>query len=394
MNPEHTTATDPQTSDIDLLTLIALLVRKRRLLLVWALVSAFVGLLVALLWKPYYTSTAVIMPPQQQQSIASIMSSQIPQIAGAGNLASLGLKNPGDIYVGIMQGRSVTDAVIDKLHLDTVFRKKLRSETRSALQRAVSFESARDGLIRITAEANTPALASDIANAYVEALYNMNARLAITEAAQRRLFYQQQVDEEKQQLTAAEDSLKAIQQQTGMIQPSGQTELLLQEIASIRGEITNKEVQLRSLGTFATVENPEVQQAQQELNALRDQLAKLENRQLAASLDKLSNVSSASEVPAAGLTYLRKLRDVQYHETLFALLSKQLEAARLDEAKSADVLQVVDRAEPADRKTGPSRILIVLMSAIAGAFFTGLVLLFMEVVPVLRSWLQHVSEAH
>jgi uncharacterized protein involved in exopolysaccharide biosynthesis len=387
MNPENTNAIKLQMSHIDLLSVTALLLNKRRLIVLWTFIAALCGLLLALLWRPYYTSTAVIMPPQQTQSLASLVSSQIPQIAG-GSLSGFGLKDPGDIYVGIMQGRTVTDAVIDKLHLDTVLHQKLRSGTRSALQRAVSFESARDGLIRITATASTPKLAADIANAYVEALYNMNSRLAITEASQRRLFYQQQVDEERQKLTEAEDSLKATQQQTGMIQLSGQTDLLLREIASVRSEITDKEVKLSSLGTFATGENPEVRQAQQELNALRNQLAQLESSQRAASINKLSDVSSASEVPTAGLAYLRKLRDMQYHENLFALLSKQLEAAQLDEAKSAAVLQVVDQAVPADRKTGPSRTVIVVLSAMGGTFLSCLILLLKAVMPVIHSLLQ------
>jgi len=388
MNPENPTSREQKLASIDLLSLLALLLRKRRQLLLWTVVAALGGILLAIFWRPYYTSMAIIMPPQQQQSIASVLSSQIPQLAGAGSLAGVGLKNPGDMYVGIMQGQTVTDSVIVKLQLDSVFHQKLHSGTRSALQRAVSFESSRDGLIRITATASTPKLASDIANAYVDALYSLNSRLAITEAGQRRLFYQQQVDDERQQLTTAEDSLKATQQQTGMIQLSGQTELLLRDIATVRSQITNKEVELRSLGTFAAAENPEVQQAQQELDALRGQLGRLENSRRAASVGSLSSVSSASEVPAAGLTYLRKLRDVQYHETLYSLLTKQLEAARIDEAKSAPVLQVVDHAMPADHKTGPSRIVIVLLTTVAGCFTCVLFILVGAILPILRSKLE------
>jgi capsule polysaccharide export protein KpsE/RkpR len=244
----------------------------------------------------------------------------------------------------------------------------------------VSFESSRDGLIRITSKASTPQLAADIANTYVEALYSMNSQLAITEASQRRLFFQQQVDAERAQLSNAEDSLKAMQQKTGMIQLNGQTELLLRDIATVRSQITNREVQLRSLSTFDTPENPDIQQVQQELNALRSKLSQLENTQR-SSLGNLSSISSAGEVPAAGLEYLRKFRDVQYNESLFALLSKQLEAARLDEAKSAPVLQVVDRAVPAERKAGPSRILIVLFSLVGGIVAGSLLILLRAVMP-------------
>jgi uncharacterized protein involved in exopolysaccharide biosynthesis len=370
---------NPQQPPLDLLSVTAHLLRNCRQLLWWAAASTVAGVLVALLWKPYYSSTAIILPPQQQQSLAASLTAQIPQLA-AGSLSGMGLKSPGDMYVGIMQGRTVTDRVVDKLHLQTVFHTKMLSDARNKLMHDVSFESSRDGLIRITCKASTPQLSADIANAYVEALYNMNSHLAITEASQRRLFFQQQVDEEKAQLTNAEDSLKTLQQKTGMIQLSGQTELLLHDIATVRSQITNREVQLRSLSTFDTSENPDIQQTQQELDALRSKLSQLENTQR-TSLGSLSAISSVSEVPAAGLEYLRKLRDVQYHESLFALLSKQFEAARLDEAKSAPVLQVVDHAVPPERKAGPSRVLIVLFSLIIGTIVGSLVILLRAVLP-------------
>ena len=73
-------------------------------------------------------------------------------------------------------------------------------------------------------------------------------------------------------------------------------------------------------------------------------------------------------VPEVGLEFQRKLREVTYHNTLFALLSKEYEAARIDEAKSAPLIQVIDHAVPPDRKSGPPRVLLTL-----GAGFFGFI---------------------
>jgi uncharacterized protein involved in exopolysaccharide biosynthesis len=73
-------------------------------------------------------------------------------------------------------------------------------------------------------------------------------------------------------------------------------------------------------------------------------------------------------VPKVGLEYVRALRELQYNETLFELLSKQYEAARIDEAKDAPVIQVVDSAVPPERKSWPPRALLISL----GTFLSGL----------------------
>jgi uncharacterized protein involved in exopolysaccharide biosynthesis len=73
----------------------------------------------------------------------------------------------------------------------------------------------------------------------------------------------------------------------------------------------------------------------------------------------------------AGLAYVRNLRDVKYNETIFDILARQFEIAKLDEAKEGSLVQVVDPAVLPDRKSSPKRSLIVLVSTIVG-FFLGI----------------------
>ena len=70
------------------------------------------------------------------------------------------------------------------------------------------------------------------------------------------------------------------------------------------------------------------------------------------------------QLPQAQLEYLRSARDLKYHEALYEFLSKQLEAARIDEAKDAVVVQVVDKAVVPERKSGPHRATIILLAAL------------------------------
>ncbi|RPI14623.1 MAG: lipopolysaccharide biosynthesis protein, partial [Acidobacteriales bacterium] len=213
--------------------------------------------------------------------------------------------------------------------------------------------------------------AARLANAYVEELLKLTSRLAFTAATRRRLFFQQELASEKDLLADAEVALKNTQQSSGLMVPSGQSEALIRAGAQLRAEIASREVQLEAMRSYATSENPQVLLLERETAALRAQLEKLK----AGSGAQDDLMLPTSRLPAASLEYLRKLRDLKYHETLFELLSKQYEAARIDEARSAPLIQVVDRATPPDKKSWPPRMLIVLASGLLAALASCFVIL-------------------
>jgi uncharacterized protein involved in exopolysaccharide biosynthesis len=132
---------------------------------------------------------------------------------------------------------------------------------------------------------------------------------------------------------------------------------------SIRAQIAAKEVEIQSLRTFATDQNAQLVQAEKELAGLRAQLAKLGGSE--AGIDA-GMIVPKGEVPQAGLEFLRKERDVKYYETIFELLARQFEAAKVDEAKQGAVVQVVDEAVPPDRRSSPHRAIIVIVATLVG----------------------------
>src|SRR5207247_9146847 len=68
------------------------------------------------------------------------------------------------------------------------------------------------------------------------------------------------------------------------------------------------------------------------------------------------------------LDNLSRLRYVKYYEFLYELLAKQYELAKVDEARDATVIQVMDQAIEPDRKSKPKRTLIVLLSTFVALF--------------------------
>jgi tyrosine-protein kinase Etk/Wzc len=356
----------PEPKSFDLFDFLLVLSEYRKTITLSIGISTAIGILICIFVRPTFTATAIILPPQQGQSLATMMGqlSALASLAGAagGNNA---FKTPADMYIGILESRTIADNLISKYHLQELYKARGMEDARLALKNNSRFLAGKDGLIHINVEDHDPNRASELTNAYVDELYSMNSHLAITEAAQRRVFFDQELADEKSALGTAEEELKKTAQQTGIIHLGGQAESIIRSLAVLRAEIASREVEINSMRMFATEQNPVTVRIREEINALRQQLSKLENDPRSQELTDTVGIS-VERMPAVSLEYVRKLRDVKYHETLYELLAKQYEAARIDEAKAAPVIQVVDRAVPPDKKSGPHRLWILLGCGLMG----------------------------
>ena len=362
--------------EIDFLDLMLLLARRKKQLLLMSAAFALGAVIVSLLIPNRYTATTRILPPQQSQSLAGTLMGQLGSLGALGAVAGkdLGLKNPNDIYVGMLTSRTVEDSLVKRFDLVRVYKAKRLSDARQRLESRSHILLGKDGFISVSVEDTDKTRSADMANAYVDELKKLMGRLAVTEAGQRRLFFEQQLEQAKDRLADAEQALARTQQQTGLIDLSGQARAIIGTVVNLRAQIAAKEVELQSMKIYATDDNPNVLLAQQQLAGWRAQLAKLEVAQGQSGKGDIG--IATSEVPQAGLEYIRRLRDVKYYETIFELLAKQYEAAKLDEAKNSAVVQVVDSAVEPDRKSFPPRTVIVVLAAFLGVMFAcGIVLL-------------------
>ena len=293
------------------------------------------------------------------------LSSSLGSVASLAG-GSVGLKNPNDLQVAMLKSRTVEDAMVDRFHLMNLFDVKRKSDARKKLEKIVDIDSGiKDGLIRISVTDSDPHRAEEMANGYVEEFKKLSATLAVTEASQRRLFFEQQLVQAKDNLANAEEDLKKTEQKTGLVQLDAQTRATIELLADLRGQIAAKEVQIAGMRSFATGENPDLQVAEQQLAGLHAQ----EQRMGASSEGATNALIPKGNMQEAGIEYIRKLRDVKYFETIFDLLARQYEVAKVDEARQGAVVQIVDRAIVPDRKSSPQRTLIVLGAAVLGLFF-------------------------
>lgn len=349
---------------------LTLLARRNRLVAAVTGIAMLLGIAISLLLPVSYTASAKIMTPQQTQSSASFLMGQLalnpstPNPLAAATGATLGLRNPNELYMGLLGSRPIADAIIEKFGLTGVYHAKDMTAARRSLADNTTITSEKSTLIAISVTDTDKKRAADIANAYPEQLRALTKDLAVTEASQRRLFYEQRLKDAKEDLVAAELAFQRIEQQKGLVQLDAQTKALITSLTDLHAQVAAKEVQLQALRSYSTEHNPEVQLLESQLTSLQDQTARLEER----GGSRASGALDLEDVAGAGAEYLRAEHELQYRQALFDLLLKQYDAARWDEAKNAAVIQVVERAIPPDRKSAPHRTVIVLIFTLLGMF--------------------------
>lgn len=342
-----------QDGDLSILDLLVLLAEHWRLLLIGPLVVGLSALAISFSLTPRFQSTARILPPQQS-GVAALLASQMGSLAGLAGAAT-GIKSPADQFVSMLRSRTIFDEVIERFKLRELYGTRYIEETRKELDNRISITAGvKDGVISVEVEDIDPKRAADMANTFVELLGNMVRQLPLTEAAQRRTYFEKKLAETRANLDAAQLSLRSSNVDRGVLK--AEPRAAIEEVARLKAAVTTTEVRVASMRGFLTESNPDMRQAAQELAALRGQLAMAEK--------------GNSTPDAAGSDYLSKYRDVKYHELLFELMARQYELAKLDETRDGPVVQVVDKAVPAEWKSKPKRALIAVITTIA----TGLAL--------------------
>jgi tyrosine-protein kinase Etk/Wzc len=360
---------DMQDDDeISLLDLLQVIVDNLRLLVLGPLVCGLTALGISFAITPTFTAKTQFLPPQQQQSAAASMLASLGTLGGLAGTAT-GIKSPADQYIAFMKSVSLQDALIERFKLMEKYEAKLKADARLALTGNVRIASGKDGLISVEADDKDPKLAADLANAHVEELRNLLGRLAVTEAQQRRMFFEKQLQITKENLSKADIALKTSGINSSVLKSSPSS--AVEAVARLKAGISVQEVKLGSMRNYLTENSPEFKQAMNELGSLKTQLAKAEKEE---------------PVPQGVSDYVARYREFKYQETMFELFTKQFELAKVDESREGAVIQVLDVAEPPERKAKPNKAMIAIIATLASGFA---VLLFVFVISALKNASQH-----
>ncbi len=349
----------PVVGLVDLLTWIG---EGKRLIATVTVAAGVIALIVALLLPPMFTARATLLAPNSQQQSGS--AAALAALGALGGLAGgLAPKTSDELYVALLKSDSVDRELDKRFDLKQRYDVKTYEELRKKLPEYIRVASdKKSGVISVEVDDEDPKFAAALANAHADEVTKVLGRLAVSEAQLRRVFFARQLQDTKESLIKAEQNLLKVQSTTGVIVLDKQAEALINAAAQVRAMIAEREVQLKVLRTSATPQNPQVMQLNSELAALRVELGRMESSQGPTTGSAID--LPVGKLPEAGLEYVRARRELKIQETLLESMLKQYEIAKLDEAKEGPELQVVDVALPPDRKSKPSRALIVLASAL------------------------------
>ncbi|MBK7616857.1 MAG: lipopolysaccharide biosynthesis protein [Burkholderiales bacterium] len=341
----------PEDDELSLRELLQPLLDQWKLMLAAPVVAGALGVAASYLITPVFSSTTTFLPPQQQQSSAASALASLGSLAGLAGGAA-GIKSPAEQYMSLMQSVTVADRLIDKFNLLTTYEAKFRQDARKTLAANSQISvGKKDGLITVSVEDTNPQQAAAMANQYVEELRRMTQVLAVSEAQQRRVFFEKQLQEAKTRLTTAQTVLQDSGFNAGALK--AEPKAAAEAYGRLRAELATAEIRLRTMRTTLADASPEVLQLTTTVQSLRQRLAEQE--------------ASAGGTGGKDADYVGRFREFKYQETMFELMAKQYELARVDESREGSLIQVVDVAQPAERKSKPKRSVFVIAGGFLGA---------------------------
>lgn len=370
----------PETErHLGLLDYLDIIIRYKQFVVSITLLAFILSIVISLLLPNKYSSEALILPPQQDNSLAGLMFGAMG--GGLGGLAGdlLGKGSLADMYASVLKSDRMSDAIIDRFKLMEVYDVAYRTEMYNVIDQLVSISvGKKDGIISITVVDRNPQLAADIANAYVDELGKLTVELNMTGGSKNRQYLEKRLVLSRADLAKAEEEIKKFQTKNKTIDVTEQAKASITGIAGLQAQLTLLDIQLAGLRRRLTENSQEVKDTKAAITRIKANITQLEGN------DKGGTIPNVGTIPVMGQEYIRLMREFKIQETLVELLTKQYELAKLSEQKDVSNVQVLQSARPSDKKYKPKRSVIVIIATFfgfVGAVFASFVVEFFRRLP-------------
>jgi capsule polysaccharide export protein KpsE/RkpR len=371
----------------------------RRIFVYVAVSVMLLSVAVAFSLPKQYESGARIMPPEQANTSAAMLAALVGKGSGGssgggmggGGLAGLagsllGMKNNGALFVALLRSGTVTGHLVDRFNLQHVYHKRYRSEaTKKLIHKTTVTEDSKSGVITIVVTDKNPYRARDLAQGYLDELNSVVAKVNTSSAHREREFIEQRLKTVQDELQQAQVSLSDFSSKNTTIDVKEQTRAMVDAGAKLQGQLIVGESELDSLRQVYGSGNVRVRAAEARNSILQRELEResgYSGRETQdTDIDATHPYPALRQLPQLGVRWANLYRSVRIHETVFDLLSEEYETARIEEVKSIPSVSVIDFPGLPERKSGPHRMLIVMLSTMFSVVLTGIFLL------ARRSWL-------
>lgn len=353
--------------------------RERRFIAKAFVVGFVLAAIVSLLIPPTYESTSRLMPPERSSlsGLAGLLAAATSDdkngsVVGSLMTDALGMKTPGALYVGVLKSRTIQDALVDRFDLRKAYHTRLRINARERLADSTDIvEDRKSGIISITVTDRSPQRTMELAQAYPETLNTLTAQLNTSAAHRERIFIEERLKSVKQELDMASKNLSEFSSKNMTLDVKEQGRAAVEGAAALEGQLIAAESELSGLEQIYTANNVRVRSLKARVDELKNQLSSLKG------VNPTTGVSdpdvpgefgiSITKLPLLGVTYYDLYRRVKIEETVFEVLTKQYELAKIEEAKELPNIKILDQAMVPETKSNPKRTLITMVGAFTAA---------------------------
>ena len=360
---------------------LRLLWHERRFLSRATGLGLLLSLAVAFLIPAEFESTTRLMPPDNQSASSMAMLASLSAKGGsagpalgamAGDL--LGLKSSGDLFVGILQSRTVQDRLIERFDLRKIYRKRLWEAARKKLAANTDIsENRKSGIITIAVTDKDPARAAAMGQAYVDELNHLVVDLSTSGAHRERVFLEERLKLVQQDLELAEKDFSQFASNNMAIDIKEQGKAMVEVVARLQGQLIAAETELEGLRQIYADNSVRVRAVQARIAELKQQLEKIggkgEDTSAKPASPNESIYPSIKKLPLLGVPYADMYRRTRVQEATFEVLTQQYELAKVQEVRETPSVKVLDTADIPEKKSFPPRLVILLLGTLLSAAF-------------------------
>ena len=360
---------------------LLLLLRWRKVIIFNILAVGIVIAVITFVVPSWYTASTTILPPTKDTLSLSGMTGLMSGLGalvgggGGGGFMLPAFSTPSDIFAAILKSKTITKILIDKYDLGKVFKVKLKDDLIKEVQSHTGVQVTQNGLIILTFEAKNAKLAADVANSYIAVLDSINQSINSNQARNNRIFIEERLKQTKNDLRKAEDNLRNFQEKYGAVDLTEQLKAQIQSVAELQGQLTLAEIELGVMQENMSSDNALVRKLKTQIKQIKIQLRNFDQ---GSPKDTTALILPFSQAPKLGAEFVRLTRELKIQEAVFELLTTQYEQAKIREAKNTPTIQILDYAEPPERRSYPLRGKMVLMGMAGSLVFSVMVLIIIE----------------
>jgi tyrosine-protein kinase Etk/Wzc len=368
---------------IDVLDSIMVLSQWKKTILFTTLLFVGTALVLALTMHPQYIATTVVIPKEDNMDVVSSFIKNMPMAKSQlkGNIFSPAT-DIENVYLAVLKSRKLQLDVIHTFDLAEVYKfKKGRyfiEDVLTVFNKHVKSYISDEGMLFVKVEDERPKRAADIANYITSVMDNIYGNLAVETARNRRIFLEDRLRIIKKDLRNCEDSLTHFQVVNRIVDVEQQAKATIDAGAMVEAKLLATELELNIAKKTFTPDNQKIKEMETNLAEMKKQ------REALTDVRESSLLLPLKIAPQVGIEFVRLKRNLKVQELAFEFIMQQYEAAKFEEAKNTPHVQILDRADPPEKRSKPKRKRMVAIAFLLSMIFNFIIVNILENVKRMR----------